>query len=314
MVHDLSLLRPDPALGYPPDGAMRFIPELADQILEMVTEDDNKPHAIDGTRFRGSMAGYCTRRIAYYETGTPVTDPIDVASAWRMYLGTHVHELLQAAVHRVYRPDTEAHVQTEVVCDYRTFGLDGSGHADLVLDLPTDEPGDTHRIVVELKSVNGFGFKLATTTFRGPPEGPKSGAVIQGALNAAALDADHLVIANLSLENVSPQMAHLTDDVYARFGAEWTFDRDQITELALAEAERVGQVHQILDQSDGDPTAVPRMVTDTDVHPWAQITDPVGKENRGLWELRDSSGNLRDAGDTWVCGYCPYREGCASDG
>jgi len=57
--------------------------------------EEGKAHAVEGSRFRFSMAGTCSRLLQYYVNGEPVTNPPDAADAWRMGLGTMVHVAIQ---------------------------------------------------------------------------------------------------------------------------------------------------------------------------------------------------------------------------
>jgi hypothetical protein len=168
-----------------------------------------------------------------------------------------------------------------------------------------------HRTVVELKTVTGFPFKLATTSFKGPPTGPRHSAIVQGAMAAHALHAHELVIGNLAMENLSPGMAKwqgVGDS--ARFAAEWTFPRDQYEGYAKVERDRI-QV--VLDYRATDKLS-PRTIVNDELPVGNRVTDP----SKGTWQraMKDTEGELHilEAGRTWHCDYCPHRAQCIIDG
>lgn len=164
----------------------------------------------------------------------------------------------------------------------------------------------THRIALELKTTNGFAFKMQTTSGRTPPEGPRLSAVLQGAMAALAFDADELVVAVLSLELLSPREAAKQGvDETGRCGAEWTYPREQYEPMARAELARLGaileRVHADLPVSRVIPGLTPL---------GAEVVDP----SSGRWELRDPDGRfILDSGTAWACAYCSHQDRCAID-
>lgn len=231
------------------------------------------------------------------------TNPPSMADSWRFGLGKMVHEGIQAAVAKAF-PGS----QSEVIVTFDGDGVPGGGHADIVHDEPVHTPSaqakiQTLRTVVEVKTINGFGFKTAATTFKGWPEGPRGAAIVQGAVNAHALHADLLVILYLSLELLSPDVARRNNvDEIGRFTAEWWYERDQFEPIARAELKRVGQIFDLVDNDNIVPRQIP------DLPHGARITDP----GKGLWVVEEG-GQIVDTGSTWHCSYCRWRDRCIED-
>lgn len=251
-----------------------------------------KDFALPGSRFRASWAGDCSRSLAYHLAGVEETDPPTVADAWRFNIGTLLHEHVQATVERAF-PGSSSEVKVRI-------GTDGSGHMDMLVVKP-----DGKRVSVEIKTVNGFGFKKMVGE-----EGPRIKYVMQGALNAAAMDPipDELVIAVFSLECMSPGEArkHGLNDEYRRFAGQWTFDQE--TFLPIAERER-NRVEAIMAKVDAEgPTSVRRIIPDPSL-PRHVVINP----DKGLLELRDARGEAVGLGHTWHCGYCPFQTQCCED-
>jgi hypothetical protein len=208
-----------------------------------------------------------------------------------------VHEALQDVLLQLF-PGSEV----EVKIDLLPIGVDGSATVDIVL-APTD---DSRPVVIEVKTINGFGFKKAATAFKGPAEGPRWGAIVQGALSAAALDAD-LIIAYLSLENLSPNLATSYGDGtdVGRFAAEWHFDHEAVKQIAADETARINRVLALTDAG----VLAPRAIHDPEVHPGGVVTNP----DTGNWMVLDGE-NVVGTGRTWMCGYCDHATKCAADG
>lgn len=254
--------------------------------------------AIPERRFRASWAGKrCDRSLYYALIDSPESEPSTLADYWRFGLGTMVHEYLQDAF-----VDLFPNVECEVAVDLAPIGVDGSATVDMVV--PAPEGG--RPTVVEIKTINGFGFKKSATAFKGPAEGPRWSAVVQGALAAMALDAD-LIVAYLSLENLSPSIALNYGDGtnVGQFAAEWHFTNEQVREIALAEVERINRVMVMLDAD----IVPPRTLHDPEIQPGGTVFDPA----KGSWSVR-SGDTVLATGRTWMCDYCSHRTLCVADG
>ncbi len=287
-----------------PDRKPRFGPLLAQAWADEWTESDQAEIA-GGRRIRHSWAGNCARRLEYELTGVEVSNELTVADHWRFGIGSYIHRELQTLMHKVW-PDAEI--------EKIVFNPDGltSGHIDAIVTLTevTDgaakaNPNEEIRIVIEIKSINGFGFKKAVGA-RGDADGPRYSAYLQGAISALLEDADELVIIYLSLENLSPREAAKNGfDEIGRFCAEWTFTRADYEADADAELKRLTAVAEWVDTG----KRLPRRIPDPEIPKGATIDDP----KTGRWMLTGSDGKILDVGTTWHCSYCPFQDHCAED-
>lgn len=295
-----SLPYPSRKDGLPPVPNPQVVPILAQRWFDKYQADGqvNLAKAIPERRFRASWASKrCDRSLQYALDDVSASDPATIADYWRFGIGTMVHEALQDVL-----LDLFAGSEVEVKVDLMPIGLDGSATVDIVLPA-TDE---RRPVVIEVKTINGFGFKKAATAFKGPAEGPRWGAVVQGALAAAALKAD-LIIAYLSLENLSPNLAMSYGDGtdVGRFAAEWHFDYDAVQRIASAEVARINRVIALSDAG----IVTPRAMHDPEIADGAVVTDP----SKGMWVVRDGE-NVIGTGRTWMCDYCDHVSTCVTDG
>lgn len=313
---DLSDLPPAARLahGRQPDVTPRYGILLAQAWYDQYVADGftTKDHAVEGTAFRNSSAGVCTRALGYdtFITQEEVSNPPTMADSWRFFLGQAVHEMLQEKLQVAYGPGAEV----EVKVDMRPFGLNSSGHIDAVVRTPTgeilashDDTGDVlemRTVAIEYKTINGFGFKMAVGA-RGDAEGPRTSAVLQGALNALAVDADELVIVYCSLELLSPREFDKIGGgpEHLRFMAEWTYTKDEYVPLAEAEIRRMQKVLAYSDQGLLPPRMIPGLPAG------ARVSDP----KKGAWTVVVDN-QIKDAGTTWHCGYCRHQDRCIADG
>ena len=263
------------------------------RIAEAWAGGSEAPSQPEGTLWRGSWAGMCARKVAYMTTEQERTDPPSTADYWRMGLGSVVHELLEPAIQTWLDDDDSVTVEEEVNVE---LGLHGHGHVDLVLhSLETGE-----KVVLELKTINGFGYKMAVEK----GEGPRHSHILQGAMYARAVEADMLVIGYLSMENISPNRAESfgIDDI-GRFASEWHYPKDQYMPLAVTEEQRLEGI--ALQAHDQGPESVPRRFahSDPDIPFPAEIDDP----RTGAWKWNTSFGKA------WQCRYCDYQSRCIAD-
>lgn len=295
-----DLPRADRPEGHPP-AKNNFVAEaiadawFADYLAR--GEDSHELAIPEAGPYRGSNASKrCDRALYYGVTNTEPSNPPGQADMWRMGLGTMIHDALQALSDGLF-PGAE----NEVKIDLRKIGIPGSSHADVVFEYKGK------RTLVELKSMNGFQFKLKATTFKGPPEGARFGDIMQGALAAAAYDCEQLVIAYLAMEIVSPQLAKQYSETEAgRFAAEWHF---KVADLMPLIEEEVARVNRVMTQY-GPKNLPPRLLVDPDYPEGATVTDP----ESGMWIVAGEGQAIEDTGDTWMCAYCWHRDLCISDG
>lgn len=284
--------------GKPPVSQPVVVPVLAQRWFEKYQSENDLAlgKAIPERWFRASWAAKrCDRSLHYALTETVATEPATMADYWRFGLGTMVHEYLQDTFVDLF-PNTEV----EVPVDLAPIGLNGSATVDMIIQ------SDVGRTVVEIKTINGFGFKKSATAFKGPAEGPRWSAVVQGSLAAAALDAN-LIVAYLSLENLSPSIALSYGDgtTVGQFAAEWHFDAETCARIA---ADEVARVNRVMDMTSAE-ILPPRAVHDPEVQPGATVVDPM----KGSWMVRDGD-MVVATGRTWMCDYCDHRSQCVADG
>lgn len=297
---DLPRARPEqPGEGWGPDPEPRFGRLLVERWYE--EEQTERPPAVEGARFRHSMAGACSRAIAYAALNVDRSDPPDLPGAFILRQGKALHEAWQEAL-RVAHPDAEI--------ELTVANGDRAGHVDAVVRIPESKGADAFDegrpgfepkvIAIEAKSVDGYSYKLAVGE-RGPAQGPKYQAVVQAALNAREVDADEAVVVYLARGAISVRAAagkrHI--DALRRVTAEWTLTREQYEPIADQEIERITGILGLLDEG-----YLPRRkIPDPDMHPAAVIVNP----HKGVWET--ASGLV---GSTWHCGYCRWQSLCVT--
>jgi hypothetical protein len=276
--------------GITPDATPRFAHVLARAWQSIDLDAGERPMSAP-TALRHSWAGKCARELALHLAGYP-PDPMDLSGVHNVNVGKVLHELWGEHMAAAF-PDAE--VLLEVDC--RIDGLDASGHADALVIYAG------RRIVVELKSIGGYGFKSSIGAGRGPAEGPKREAVLQGALNGLALDADEVVVAYLAKECLSVNEAarQKVTSQEARFVAEWTFTRERYEPLARAEAKRLQRIVDLYREGVLAPTQIPSLPAGS------RIVNPA----KGMWETRQD-GRVLDLGTSWHCDYCPLRKPCTA--
>lgn len=239
------------------------------------------------------------------------SNPPTIADSWRMGIGSMVHEAIEKVLPLAY-PGAECEVKV------KAHDLDLSMHADVVVRLPSVETTDPESgeimtvpgkvTVIEIKTINGFGFKRALGAARrgDVPEGPRSSAVLQAALTGAEVDADEIVVLYLSLELIGKGIAEGRGmSVIDTFCAEWTYPRDEYLPLAQREQTRMQAVVDAVEAGELAPRSI------SDLPKGARITNPL----KGAWEQRDEAGDkILNVGNTWQCGYCWDLDRCTADG
>lgn len=260
------------------------------------------PVAGDTARLRHSWAGMCNRRIAYHLQDAPAA-PDDPESLWSFAMGHEAHRLVQEAFQARY--GDRCQVEAEVDLGERAC------HIDVVLRFDKPEPFTVDNVVylcrtvaIELKSTGGFSWSMQVKK-----EGPKLGAYLQGCLNAAAVDADLMVVGYLSLDRQSRTAKELygkglepLDSVWAT----WAYPKAAYVEDAEREAARLGRILAVVDEGRLPVRRIPELPKG------AQIVDPAS----GRWEVRvdaDTGPAIVDSGTAWQCSYCPFRAHCAAD-
>jgi hypothetical protein len=287
--------------GEPPDEHPRWGSVLVDWCHAKALKHDEEWEANhpDPQRFYHSDAGACSRALAYAALRVPASNPPDAPGSYIMWLGSMIHEAWQAALQERY-PDAEIEVQ--VTDD------DMGGRIDAVVKL---EAGSTNPYVVsiEAKSAGGYGYKLASAKFNGPPEGPKLGHKLQAFLNAKRVDADEAVIVYLARDPNNWVADGL--DPMLRVVAEWTYTHEQYMPLADKEDERIHTILQMVDDGTLPARKAPELAKDFPDH---LIVEPA----TGAWLIRDEKGQWVvppvKSPFYWGCNYCRYEDTCARTG
>ena len=295
---------PERQLKGPLDTAPLERPELAVRLahawFNQRMHDDNLPTAIaDAGWYRGSFAGTCLKALSFKRGGVPESDPNSIADHWRMDLGSMIHEQLQQSITDAFEGEDVDH---EVVVDLNHIDIPGSMRIDTVWkrDLGVE--------TVEIKTINGFGFKTSTTKMKGGPHGPRDSAAIQGALGAvgyAAQTGERVLgarIVYLSLENLSPAIAAKigSGGEEARFTGEWFIPFEDCKQIVAREQYRLRLMDQALDADEPVP-AVINVDVMTTYGSYVQVQNP--KTGAAI----DEQGN---GTSTWMCNYCNHQSYC----
>lgn len=288
--------------GNPPDRTPRFGPQLAEALLSRHRAP--RPKAMPERWFRASQAGKCTRSIALAMADCPETNPADLPGQWAMWIGKMIHAALDEVVGEVF-PGAVVEEAVDLI-DH----LDGSATLDLLVTT-----ADGLRVLVEVKTMGGYKYKMVATSFKGPPAGPPLGAVLQASIAGVALDVDEVVVLAYATENVSAWQAEKDQlSTEGRFTSEWTLDRATYREIAAPEIARLNWLRsKVGDLDTSDPVRfaaeIPRVTLNDDGDP-VFVTDPT----KGAGELRAADGMVLDFASVWECDYCRFRDTCIEAG
>lgn len=272
-----------------PDIIPEFAPIFAAKLMALRDEEGPLEYAHPDARIRHSNAGKCSRNIQYAVQRLEPSNPIDEVTAYTFAIGTLLHEEYQKALqeycdHKGYKVEIEKKVF--VPESY------SAGHLDAYIDT------GTKTITIEVKTINGTGYKSAVGVTKSRSIGPRYSALLQGAINARAVDSDELKIVYLPLESISQGVASrsaLPNGMRAY--AEWTFTRAEYAPFADGEMERFRWIVNAVDRGE----SVPRLIPDPELPDRAVVIDA-------------SDGTVQGADGkkvrTWHCEYCDYQKLC----
>lgn len=299
---DLSKLPKDiPHPANPPTKSPLFAPVIAQSWAKAAEATWAHAPAAE-TPFRASWATMCGRKISYLVEGVLPSNPMTLADHWRTGLGHQVHDWFAQYIEEAFGADWTVESETVIASDDMLC----SGHLDIFLVRKDPVEGKPNRVLLELKSINGFGFKMISGA-RGPAQGPRLSAFVQGCLYAKMHNADMLAIVYLATELLSPREAtKVGADDLGRFCAEWHYAPATFEPVADEEFERMRGIQAAMLTGQ----TVPRNIVDSDVPPGAVVSNPT----TGLWVVRDEAGLVTDSGSTWQCDYCSMRDKCLEDG
>ena len=307
-----------PRAGGP--NAPRQTTELAEQVAAQWWKDYQasdkfgRDRAMPELPLRASsISKRCDRALWYELAEVPKSNPPDAAGVFRMMLGQMIHDAADKALENMPnfgQLDSEGRKHgwfVEETVDLRPAGFPGSAHGDIMWY----EHGQV-TIVAEVKSQGGFSFKTMTTTFKGPPEGPRWEHVMQAAMVAVAVGAPRILIVYFAMESLSPEMAaSMKATEFGRFTAEWSYDTADWEQAVRIEAARQ---RRILSMATADfPLRPERSLSVDGIPGGAVVSDPT--KARAPWAVYSpEDGRLQQAGTTWLCGYCDWRDQCTKDG
>lgn len=271
-----------------------FVHALARKWQREDLEEGDREFAVPGTLIRHSWAAKCSRAIAYSMQEVE-GDALDLPAHYTFGIGRALHELWQEAITEAYADVEGYSVEHEVAVHLPACS--SSGHIDTVVSGPDE------KVAVELKTINGTGYQFAIGMGRGPAQGPRWSAVVQGSVNAYGIDADRLVLPYLPLESISKGKALKANvDELLRCGAEWVLEPEEFRPIAEREIERWQWLTELHKRDQDLP---PRWLPDPSLPPRSVVVDPT----RGTTLNPEGEG-----GKTWMCDYCDYQRKCVQDG
>lgn len=274
---------------------------IADYLEHVRDEQEELPLAGENARIRHSWAGICARRLGYHVRGDEPSDPPDAESIWSFEMGHRAHELIQNALQWRFGDACQVEVKVTDLPGERACHID----AVLRFDKPTPfvVDGVTYPckvVAFELKSTGGYGWSQQVKA-----EGPKIEAYLQGCLNAAAVDADLMVLGYVTLDRQTRTAKSVygaekgrMDAVYA----EWCYPKVAYMPDAEHEADRMRKVLEFVDSGVLPPRSIPALPKG------ARVVDP----SSGRWEQR-TDGQITQAGSDWRCGFCPMQARCVAE-
>lgn len=305
-------------------------PWLVSMLVDAWKKQDDEKEAlqthgrpVDAPYFASDAGKPCSRELYYALSGVE-REPMDLPGLWKMGLGKGVHKTLEEL------PLPEGWFP-EVRFDLGPIGIPGRGRADLAVteneyndaaftrgergwqfDGDPIKPHGVHT-VVDYMTQNGFGYKIAVDRFKGGPEGPKLGKLIQTALAVIRMNAEQGVVAHFAMEVLGPDFAkgRIGSEDLRRFCAQWSITRSECEDLVDKEKVRV---QRILAARDAKTLPV-RTLRLPNVPSDAVVVDPA----HSRWEVRRRKPGTNEvvvtqAGTTWCCSYCPYQGKCVEDG
>lgn len=253
----------------------RGLPPLSSPILAAAIEaklrEERTDRALAGpTRLRCSDAFGCARKVAFSSLGVPKDVQYSAESLIAFRAGDAYHQMAQEA----------AVAFLDARCEWPvdwTPELSLSGHADAIY---TDDNGT---VCVEIKSMAGYGFRLATGQGKDEP-GPKVDHLLQVGLYGLApqINANRVHIIYVDKDrNLTAEWVIGVDDPLPHLGGE------TVRQLVDEEKRRLAGILSDLDAGRLPARDVPGFGI-VDVPPAADTRD-----------------------DPWNCRYCSWQPTCA---
>lgn len=248
------------------------------------------------TRFRCSDANGCARKIAYQSLGVPKDVQYSAESLVAFRAGDAYHQMAQEAAVRSVNARCELPVDWTPTaslsghCDgvYRLAELKALLDADhpILADLRARGAKAADVVAMEVKSMAGWGFRLATGTATKAAElpGPKLADLLQCGMYALAPQVEarwlHMVYIDKD-RNLTAEWIIGADEPLAHLG-----DRT-VRELVAEELERLNAI---------EATIVAGDLPARDVPGYGRVIVPPERDSRD---------------DPWQCRFCSWQPSCA---
>lgn len=116
--------------------------------LDLYIESLRDDREMDG-KYHPSSMFQCTRKVVYNVRGVPASEPLDLKSQRRFYIGHRLHEVVQAAID--VTPGVEA-FYPEFEADVPALNIAGHGDGLILLS-------NGNWLLLELKSIRKTGFR-----------------------------------------------------------------------------------------------------------------------------------------------------------
>ena len=211
-----------------------------DELIEkyLISEEEDFESKHPGFAW-ASEALRCSRQVGFRIAEEPVTEDLPLYSRWNFMQGNYLHKVVQEAIGFHYG----LAYLTEV--DWSMDGI--SGRADAMSE-------DT---IIELKTINSFGFRKAVFDSRGKAAtGPEPAAIMQGFLNAEGLrrDARYKTTAKLVKVIYVTKEPSLAKPIVSKV---WTYKwTDARTREVEAEIRRLQSISNLVRAGGGVPKPI----------------------------------------------------------
>lgn len=254
------------------------MPPLDEPLLAAAIEAKLRDERVDrslaaATRLRCSDANACARKVAFASLGVPRDVKYSPESLIAFRAGDAYHQMAQEAA------TSWLDARCEIPVDWTPQGLSLSGHADAVYE------GDEGKVVVEIKSMAGYGFKIATGQVKRGDQlpGPKLEHLLQAGLYGLAPQIDarwvHIVYIDKD-RNTTAEWLVSIDEPLAHL------DGSTVRDLVKAEQDRLRVILGELDEGHLPAREIPG---------FGLVDDPPAAESRD---------------NPWNCRYCSWQPTC----
>lgn len=290
--------------------------------------DGHPPNEIGASKLGG-----CSRAVVYDIRSTPPSNPIDESGLYSTAFGTLAHRAIQEQIVEAPEAALEAAGWADVMIDvedgWKLF-VPVEGHSeplviasDADLNLTFSRETEDGVEVVDIKTMKPFGFLMKVGGANGgEPEGPERSHLLQVGMamkaeieNGIPADEVHGRLVYLSTAELAGRDKIVTDDEFAgrtNRNAEFTFPWSAVADLVEYEVKRLSKIAEFERAGRVVPRTIPGVTPKG-----AVVVGFNEAKRRGLWQKwgEDAEGEptILASGETWVCGYCPWRDVCMSE-